>query len=227
MKKFSLIILLLIGILCPASGQNAESLLGQVTQALSLSHWQEAGNLFCLAVDADVFRSECYLKESVTADNPARPFMLLYLGDYFRRNRNYDAADIYYKDLVALKPDISNLSRLAEMELQLGHEVEALNAYQIIADKDEKNLSANIFLGNYYFCRAEKNRAELERNYKKIVNPSRMQTADYHNNQQQVFNVDYKRSRLYLQRVLKLFPSTEVGKTLKKIKEIESSLTGS
>ena len=36
---------------------------------------------------------------------------------------------------------------------------------------DADNLQANIFLGNYYYLQAEKDKKKLEEDYKKITSP--------------------------------------------------------
>jgi tetratricopeptide (TPR) repeat protein len=205
--------------------QTVDNVLDQVTAALEQSHWQEADNLYRIAVDVDVFRSERYLNDKVQDNSPARPSMLMYLGDYFRRTRNYDDAYSYYKKLVAANPkDINYLLRLSEMEVQLGKESDALITYQSIYNIDENNLSANIFLGNYYFCEAEKQMNELYNEHQKTVNPTRIQLSAYHDQKVQIYNTNYKRSKKYLETASKRFPSAEVFKTLKKIQHVEDEI---
>ena len=48
-----------------------------------------------------------------------------------------------------------------------------------------------------------------------------MQYARYRNNLSSLFDSGYSKARLYLQQVLTLFPSSEVGKTLEKINLVE------
>ena len=67
------IILSLFFINVPA--QTVDNILNQVTAALEQSHWQEADNLYRIAVDVDVFRSERYLNDKVQDNSPARPSM--------------------------------------------------------------------------------------------------------------------------------------------------------
>ena len=86
------------------------------------------------------------------------------------------------------------------------------------------NLQANIFLGNYYYLQAERKKKTLEDNYKKIVSPTRMQYASYRNGLSDVFANGYDKAKNYLQKVLQLFPSTEAGKTLERIKILEKEM---
>ena len=89
---------------------------------------------------------------------------------------------------------------------------------------DADNLQANIFLGNYYYLQAEKDKKKLEEDYKKITSPTRMQYARYRNGLSDVFTNSYGKAKAYLQRVLQVFPSMEAGNTLEKIKKMELEL---
>lgn len=84
---------------------------------------------------------------------------------------------------------------------------------------DADNLQANIFLSNYYYLQAERDKKELEDDFRRIFSPTRMQYARYRNGLSEVLSTGYDRAKLYLQKVLQLFPSTEAVKTLDKIKK--------
>ncbi len=49
------------------SAQTAEQVLPNVTIALAQQHWEEASNLFRLAIDKDLYKSEKYFQEQITA----------------------------------------------------------------------------------------------------------------------------------------------------------------
>ena len=112
----------------------------------------------------------------------------------------------------------------AEMEMMRGKEKDALKTYEKVLMLDADNLQANIFLGNYYYLQAEKDKKKLEEDYKKITSPTRMQYARYRNGLSDVFTNSYGKAKTYLQRVLQVFPSMEAGNTLEKIKKMELEL---
>ena len=65
---------------------------------------------------------------------------------------------------------------------------------------------------------------KLEDDYKKITSPTRMQYARYRNGLSDVYSNVYSKAKDYLQRVLQLFPSTEAGNTLEKIRKLEAEI---
>ena len=100
-------------------------------------------------------------------------------------------------------------------------EKDAVKTYEKVLILDANNLQANIFLGNYFYLQAEREKKKLEDDYKKITSPTRMQYARYRNGLSDVYSNGYSKAKDYLQRVLQLFPSTEAGNTLEKIKKLE------
>lgn len=102
-----------------------------------------------------------------------------------------------------------------------GREKEASKLYEKVLTLDGDNLQANIYLGNYYYLQAEKDRKKLDDDYKKLSSPTRMQYARYRNGLSDLFINNYTKAKNYLQRVLQLFPSMEAGNTLERIKKIE------
>lgn len=103
-----------------------------------------------------------------------------------------------------------------------GQEKNAVKFHESALALDPNNLQANIFLGNYYYLQAEQDKKQLDEDYKRIGTPTRMQYARYRNSLSEVFSSGYTKARSYLQKVLQLFPSTEAGKTLEKIKKTET-----
>lgn len=202
--------------------QRADQILPNVTQAISQQHWEEASNLFRLAIDKDCYLSEQYFQREITLNCPARLGMMKYLADYYKTTRNYEKAYEFYKELTqAEQQEISVITNCAEIEVILGKEIEALHSYEKVLALDGNNLPANIFIGNYYYFAAEKNRQQIERDYKKLNPPTRMQYARYRDTLNQLIVSDFGKAKIYLERVVRLFPSVEARKTLKKIHAIE------
>ena len=107
------------------------------------------------------------------------------------------------------------------MEVCRGRESEALETYRKVLSLDADNLAANIFIGNYLYLKAEREKKQLEADYKKISAPTRMQYARYRDGLSRVMSTGYGKAREYLQKVISQFPSTEAQKTLERIKLIE------
>lgn len=49
--------------------------------------------------------------------------------------------------------------------------------YEKVLQLDADNLAANIFLGNYYYLMAEKEKKRLDTDFKKLASPTKMQYA--------------------------------------------------
>ena len=121
--------------------------------------------------------------------------------------------------------DVPALVSCAEMEMMRGKEKRCRQKLmKRVLMLDANNLQANIFLGSYYYLQAEREKKKLEDDYKKITSPTRMQYARYRNGLSDVYSNVYSKAKDYLQRVLQLFPSTEAGNTLEKIRKLEAEI---
>ncbi|MCQ5137498.1 hypothetical protein NE628_14930, partial [Coprococcus eutactus] len=79
----------------------------------------------------------------------------------------YDKAYLFCKELLQKFPnDVKWLLTCAETEVCRGKEEEALQTYQKVLSLDANNLDANIFVGNYYYLKAEQEKQQLMRDYK-------------------------------------------------------------
>lgn len=204
------------------SAQTAEQILPNITNALAQQHWEEASNLFRLAVDKDLYKSEKFFHEEISADCPARTEMIHQLGFYCKGSRNYEKAYDYYKELIELRPhEVIYLISFAELQVILGKENDALNTYEKILLIDNNNLAANIFIGNYYFFLADKEKRTLDNDFKKMESPTRMQYAKYRNELARLVSNEYDKAKTFLEKVIHQFPSVEAKKTLDKIQAVE------
>ena len=204
------------------SAQTAEQILPNITNALAQQHWEEASNLFRLAVDKDLYKSEKFFHEEISADCPARTEMIHQLGFYCKGSRNYEKAYDYYKELIELRPhEVIYLISFAELQVILGKENDALNTYERILTIDNNNLAANIFIGNYYFFLADKEKRTLDNDFKKMESPTRMQYAKYRNELARLVSNEYDKAKTFLEKVIHQFPSVEAKKTLDKIQAVE------
>lgn len=225
MKTLALFVTLFLA--CPLSllAQSAEVLLQKVSDALSVDKDDYAVSLFRQAVNAGADQTEMYYWTRVDKSSPIAPRLAKEMAVYYKEKRDYDKAYLFYKELLQYSPeDVSVLVPCAEMQMMRGKEKDAVSLYEKALMLDADNLQANIFLGNYYYLQAERAKKKIEEDYKKITSPTRMQYARYRNGLSDVFSTGYVRAKSYLQKVLQLFPSTEAGKTLDKIKKVEKEM---
>ena len=225
MKTLTLFLSLLFSFPFVLSAQMVGETLQKVSAALDNRQWDQAVTLFRQAVNTNVEKAEMFYWTGVDKSLEVSSRIGRELAAYYKDKRNYDKAYLFYKEWLQYNPeDVSGLVACAEMQMMRGETKDALKLYEKVLTLDADNLQANIFLGNYYYLQAEQKKKTLEENYKKIVSPTRMQYAHYRNGLSDVFSNGYGKAKGYLQKVLQLFPSTEAGKTLDKIKKMELEL---
>ena len=206
-------------------GQSVNDLLQKVSESLSTGKDDYAVSLFRQAADAGVEQTEMFYWTRVDKNSAVAPRLAQTLAAHFKELRNYDKAYLFYKEFLQRFPeDVSALVSCAETEMMRGKEKDAVKMYEKALMLDADNLQANIFLGNYYYLQAEIEKKKIEEDYKKLASPTRMQYARYRNGLTDVFTNNYTKAKTYLQRVLQMFPSTEAGKTLDKIKKVEAGM---
>lgn len=206
-------------------GAQANSFLQKVSQAIAEGKNDYVVSLFRQAASAEIDQAEMYYWTRVNKSSVIAPRLAKELAVLYKEARNYDKAFLFCKEFLQYHPeDVSILVFCGEMQMMRGEEKEAVNLYEKVLSLDANNLQANIFLGNYYYLQAENDKRKIEEDYKKISNPTTMQNARYRNGLSDVFTNSYTKAKIYLQRVLQLFPSTEAVKTLEKIKKIEKDI---
>lgn len=206
-------------------GAQANSFLQKVSQAIAEGKNDYVVSLFRQAASAEIDQAEMYYWTRVNKSSVIAPRLAKELAVLYKEARNYDKAFLFCKEFLQYHPeDVSILVFCGEMQMMRGEEKEAVKLYEKVLSLDANNLQANIFLGNYYYLQAENDKRKIEEDYKKISNPTTMQNARYRNGLSDVFTNSYTKAKIYLQRVLQLFPSTEAVKTLEKIKKIEKDI---
>ena len=197
----------------------------KVSEALSAGKDEYAVSLFRQAADAGTDQTEMFYWTNVDKNSAVVSRLANELAVHYKEERNYDKAFLFYREFLQRHPeDVPALVACAEMELMRGREKEASKLYEKVLTLDGDNLQANIYLGNYYYLQAEKDRKKLDDDYKKLSSPTRMQYARYRNGLSDLFINNYTKAKNYLQRVLQLFPSMEAGNTLERIKKIEAEI---
>lgn len=206
-------------------GQKAEEILKKVATAMDEERWSQAMSFFRQAIDLDMERAEMFYWTRVDKATDASEKMASDLAMAYKTARNYDKAYLFYKELLQKRPDnVDYLTDCAEMEVYRGKEKDALRTYGKALKLDPDNLAANIFIGNYYYLLAEKEKNKLDSEYRKISSPTRMQYARYRDGLNRVLVEGYAKAKGYLQKVILSFPSTEARKTLDKILLIEKEV---
>lgn len=196
--------------------------LDDLSRALSEENWTVAEKLFKEAIGENADRAADFFWVNTKEDCILRKKMARALGDYYKKCRNYEKAYPFYKELIRLDPkNIDYLSVFAETQVLTCRETEALTTYETILSLDIDHLAANIFTGNYYYYQTRKKEKRLKNDYRKISSPTRMQVAAYKDSLEELLNTGYAKALVYLQRVMASFPSTEIQKTLDKIKRFE------
>lgn len=225
MKKFLFIVSILILLPLSVPAQNAVVLLQKVTSLLSEKKWDAAANLFQQAVGKDVVRADIYFHAEVDKQSPAVVPFAEQLAVYYKNTREYAKAYNYYQLLLVNDPnDATYLSGCAESALGKGKEEEAVTLYDRVINLNPNNLRANIFLGSYYFMKAEQEKRSLDNAFKKIANPTTMQKAHYKDELKSLYASLYHKSKNYLEAVVKSFPSSEAKKMLATIAERQAEL---
>ena len=205
--------------------QTAGEVLQKVSAALGSGRQEQAVGLFRRALEADVDKAEMFYWTSVDKSAEIASGLAAELASYYKGVRNYDKAYLFYKELLHRSPDnVDYLVACAETEMGRGREADALKTYEKVLALDPDNLAANIFIGNYLYLKAEREKQRIETDYKKIAAPTRMQYARYKDGLSRVMDTGYGKAREYLQRVMSRFPSTEARKTLDKIRLIEKEV---
>lgn len=225
MKALTLFLSLFFSLPFVLSAQSVEGVLQKVSTALSASQWEQAVTFYRQAIKANTEKSEMFYWTEVDKNSDVCPKMAQELAVFYKQTRNYDKAYLFYKELLQKKPnDVNYLTACAEMEVCRGKEEEALRTYEKVIELNADNLAANIFIGNYYYLRAEQEKQQIENEYKKISVPTRMQHARYKDGLSRVLSTRYGKAKEYLQNVIRQFPSTEAQKTLNKILLIEKEV---
>lgn len=189
LKMKTLTLLFSLFLMCPLSvwGQSADELLSKVSDALSEGKDDYAVSLFRQAANAGEDRTEMFYWTNVDKSSEVAPRLADVLAVHYKEMRNYDKAYLFYKEFLQRHPeDVPALVSCAEMEMMRGKEKDALKTYEKVLMLDADNLQANIFLGNYYYLQAEKDKKKLEEDYKKNRKLAYVCIADYYKSEQNV-----------------------------------------
>lgn len=225
MKTLTLFLLYCCLLPLAAGAQTAEALLQKVPEAIASGQMGYAESLFRQACHANTSQAEMFYWTSVDKSSELAVRFAASLVECFKDAANYDKAYLFYKEQLAHKPDdVTLLVACGDVEVRRGKLADALETYEKVIGLDPDNLQACIFLGNYYYLKAENARKKLDADYRRIPSPTRMQYARYRNGLSEVFDSGYAKARTYLKHVMKLFPSTGADSTLERIDSLEQEI---
>lgn len=152
------------------NAQTADEMLHKVTAAIEAGQHGQAVSYFRQAISLNIDRSEMFYWTSIDKSSEISSKLSNELALAYKKNRNYDKAFLFYKELSQKDPDnVDYLEAVAEMQVCRGQEKDALRMYENILKLDADNLAANIFLGNYYYLMAEQEKKKLESDYKSFL----------------------------------------------------------
>ena len=225
MRALTIFFLSLFSLPLMLNAQSVDEMLQKVSAAIEAGQNGQAVSYFRQTISLNIDRTEMYYWTNVDKNSEVSVKLANELAVAYKKNRNYDKAYLFYKELLQKAPNnVDYLESCAEMQVYRGQEKDALHMYEKILQLDADNLAANIFLGNYYYLMAEREKKQLEADYKKISSPTKMQYARYRDGLSKVFSTGYERARSSLLKVVLRFPSTEAQKTLDKILRIEKEV---
>lgn len=223
MKTFTLTFLVLL--MGPMFSLRAENPLEQVTTALRNKHWENAVQLFVKAVKEDADRAEMYYWTRVDKECESSPGMLEVLASHYSEALQYDKAFLFYKELTRIYPEnLLYLAFRAEMEALRGKEEDALKTYEQILRIDPEHFNANTFVGNYYFIKAENKKEGVDKEYKRISSPTKMQYANYKNQLAKLYQTEYAKAKVYLQNAIRKSSSQGIKRTLNRIEQLKEKV---
>ena len=225
MRALTIFFLSLFSLPLLLNAQSVDEMLQKVSAAIEAGQNVQAVSYFRQTISLNIDRTEMYYWTNVDKNSEISSKLAVELSLAYKKHRNFDKAYLFYKELLQKSPnDVDYLEACAEMQVCRGQEKDALRMYEKILQLDADNLAANIFLGNYYYLMAEREKKQLEADYKKISSPTKMQYARYRDELSKVFATEYEKARSSLRKVVLKFPSTEVQKTLDKIQRIEKEV---
>ncbi|CDA86140.1 putative uncharacterized protein [Bacteroides sp. CAG:754] len=226
MRALTIFFLSLFSLPLMLNAQSVDEMLQKVSAAIEAGQNGQAVSYFRQTISLNMDRTEMYYWTSVDKNSEISSKLAVELALAYKKQRNFDKAYLFYKELLQKSPnDVDYLEACAEMQVCRGQEKDALRMYEKILQLEPENLAANIFLGNYYYLMAEREKKQLDTDYKKISSPTKMQYARYRDGLSKVFSSGYQKARDSLQKVILRFPSTEAQKTLDKILRIEKEVS--
>ena len=227
MKKI-LVLLLSIMLYSPiVCAQLVDPFVAELLVNLENEKWEKFVEQFheFAAQDADNAEVLYWVKIADKKKFEVEPQVLHVLAETYlekgRLNKSLSMFKEYYQksDL-----NVGELVDLAQVSIDLGDVNFTQQIYEQVLALDPSNFSANNFLGNYLYLRAERERKRLDYEYKRVVKPTRMEYAKYRNKLKDLYFYSYQSAEKYLEQAYQQVKSDEIKNTLEHIHQIEKDV---
>ena len=210
-----------------ASAQLVDSLVSELLVNLEDKQWGRVIELYQDFAGSDPDNAEVlyWVKVADKDFDLIEPQMLQILGEAYRKDGRIEKAVVMFKAYFqkgSLK--LNELLSLGQLSIDLGDVNFTQQVYEKVLELDPKNFSANNFLGNYLYLRAERERKRLDYEYKRIVKPTRMDYGKYRAQLKDLYLYSYKSAKKYLEQALQHTQSAETRSTLEHIQTIEDQV---
>lgn len=226
MKKFLLIIALVSPILVGAQTLNTDSLMNEMMVGLDHEKWDDVIACFRQFSEVNPESAEVFYWVKAYDKTALSDTLLLGLAKSYYEKGNYSKAlelsRTFYKN--SKNPSVNKLLELADLLTNLGDIRFTQNVYSQVIIIDPNNLSANLFLGNYLYLRAERERKRVCSIYEQKNKPTRMQYAEYREKLKELYTASYMQAREHLQRAYRKLSSSELKATISHIDEIKKDI---
>ena len=226
MKILLLIFLFLTPLMTHAQTQLPDSIMSKMLISLEDEKWGEVIGLFHQFANLDPENAEVFYWVRAS-DKPALgDTLLVSLADIYYHKGNLDKSLSLYKEYCkgSRSFTVNELLTLAQRLTDIGEVRLTQELYRQVIDLDVNNLNANLFLGNYIYLRAEKERRRLAFNYKRKQKPTHMEYVEYRNKLKDLYNFSFKEAEVYLTRAYAKIKSAEIRRMLTHIEKLKDEL---
>lgn len=207
-------------------GQVDDTLVSQILMHYESQNWDKVMVLFTDFAKKDTENAEVFYWLRASDNETLRPKVLLVLAKCYSEQQNASKAVVMYRELVMkCDPTTSILLDAARDVINLGDVRVTQLIYEKVLQKEPTNVVANMFLGNFFYLKGEKEFSRLDYHYNQKKKHTRMEYAEYRKQQQAIFEAYYDKAKSHLIIVMSVKKfSDEIENTLTKINQLEAKL---
>lgn len=207
-------------------GQVDDTLVSQILMHYESENWDKVMVLFTDFAKKDTENAEVFYWLRASDNEILRPKVLLVLAKCYSEQQNASKAVVMYRELVMkCDPTTSILLDAARDVINLGDVRVTQLIYEKVLQKEPTNVVANMFLGNFFYLKGEKEFSRLDYHYSQKKKHTRMEYAEYRKQQQAIFETYYDKAKSHLLIVMSVKKfSDEIENTLTKINQLEEKL---
>lgn len=222
MKKILFILLSVTFFPSFACAQQIDSVVSKLLISLEEEKWDDVVDLFHQFADEDVENAEVFYWVKAANNEEISSKLLLDLAQIYYKEGQFDKSLFMYREYCdKTECSANDLLDIAQVIIDLGDVHLTEQIYEKIATLDPENLNANIFLGNYAYLRAERERKRIEYEFKRIKKPTRMEYAQYRQKLKDLYLFSYTHAQSHLKTAYRKLKSEEIKNTLDHIDVIK------